>query len=99
MSLNPFPLSLIISQNYQLISFLAFPDGRLAKSIPRLMTNEDGLSKIVGDVMYALILCPFNNQLQLSHLGYGTSYKSVRRERGSLHLWIITGLILTTKMN
>ena len=45
------------------------------------------------------MLCPFNNQLQLSHLGYGTSYKSVRRERGSLHLWIITGLILTTKMN
>ena len=51
-SLNPFPLSLVISQNNQLlIFFLAFPDGRLAKSIPRLMTNEDGLSKIVGDVM------------------------------------------------
>lgn len=56
--LTPFPLSLIISQNYQLISFLAFSDGRLAKSIPRLMTNEDGLSKIVGDVMYALHVVP-----------------------------------------
>lgn len=40
-----------------LVSFLAFPDGRLAKSIPRLMTNEDGLSKIVGGVMYALTSC------------------------------------------
>lgn len=51
-SLDPFPLSLVFSQNYQLlISFVAFPDGRLAKSIPRLMTNEDGLSKIVGGVM------------------------------------------------